>query len=233
MATASVAPTISKSFDYEKLASHVKAIQNQMTEMTNNLATRCKYDKTMQDQLKSRLFLFADPSGNQIYEKFMDHQLLSQVIKYFAKNYLSQYLQKRMHIGTIVEDQIVPLKRADLKSTVSKYPNGFQFVTYSEINVWIGTSDETWSCGLAIKILPNDNIEKIKMRLKNRVQCTRIELRLCTGNYNQYSGKLAWDDAKILQSEDCIFPFQLNDNPYRLMAKIVEETVSDQIFFFN
>ncbi|CAF3862828.1 unnamed protein product, partial [Rotaria sordida] len=117
------------SFVYEDLIFHVQTIQHQMIEIAKYLDDQWKNDKKIREELKSRSITFVDPYGNPITNKYMNHELISTLFKQYKKDYIPKYLQNWVKIGTISENVISPLDDSELQSTVSKYPDGYRFIT--------------------------------------------------------------------------------------------------------
>ncbi|CAF1264644.1 unnamed protein product [Rotaria sordida] len=130
--------TALNSFVYDDLVFHVQGIQHKIVEITKFLDDRWENEKKIENELKSRSLTFIDPYGNLIVNKYMDHQLINTILKKYKKDYISKYLQKWIKIGTMKENVISPLSDYELKSTVSKYADSYQFVTYGEVTVWAG-----------------------------------------------------------------------------------------------
>ncbi|CAF0779739.1 unnamed protein product [Rotaria sordida] len=135
MAAADVISTMSTSFVYEDLVSQVQNIQYQMLQMENILDNQWKTEKKIQNELKSRSLTFIDPYGNRTVNKYMDHESINKVLRKYKRDYVPKYLQEWTKIGTMNENIISSLNECELKSTVSNYVNGHQFITYGEVIV--------------------------------------------------------------------------------------------------
>jgi hypothetical protein len=234
--TSTATPAISAiptSFVYEDLVSHTQAIQRQMIEIIKFLDDRWKNEKKTRDQLKSRSLVFIDPYGNQIVNKYMDHELISTVFRKYKKDYVPRYLHQWIKIGTMNQSNIEPLEKCELQSTVSKYTAGYQFVTYGEVNVWIGSYEYLPPHKFVLKVRLNDTIEKIEMHLKKRHKCTKIELKSCIINQNEKPNTKDWDEGTILKSEDTIMSCQLYQDNCIIMAKLIKDMVNCSFFFFE
>lgn len=140
MTTARIISTMPSSFVHENLVTQVQAIQNQMVEIENILDDRWKNEKKTSDEFKCRSLTFIDPYGNPINDDHMDHELISKIIRKYKKDYIPKYLQQWIKIGTMNENTISSLNDSELKSNVSQYANGYQFITYGEVTVWIRTN---------------------------------------------------------------------------------------------
>jgi hypothetical protein len=136
-----MAVAMPSSFIYEDLVSHVQIIQNQMIQIETILDYRWRNEKRKRDELKSRSFTFIDPYGNRTVKKCMDHEFINKITNEYKRNYVPKYLQQWIQIGTINENIISPLTDSELRSTVSNYVDGCQFIIYGEITVWISSFD--------------------------------------------------------------------------------------------
>ncbi|CAF3766773.1 unnamed protein product, partial [Rotaria sordida] len=145
MTAASVISPMLTSFVYEDLVSQVQNIQNQMFQMENILDNQWKAEKKIQNKLKSRSLIFIDSYGNRTVNKCMDHEPINKVLKKYKKDYVPKYLQAWIKIDTMNEHMISSLNECELKSTVSKYEIGHQFITYGGVIVWVGSYEDPWS----------------------------------------------------------------------------------------
>ncbi|CAF1290077.1 unnamed protein product [Rotaria sp. Silwood1] len=225
MANASAAaidPTVMTSFVYEDLILHIQAIQSQIIEMNKFLDDRWKNDKKINNDVKSRSFTFIDLYGNSTVHKYMDHEQISTVFKKYKKEYVPKYLQQWTKLGKMNDDGILPLNDCELKSTVSEYPDGCQFVSYGEVIVWIGVDERFSSQPLILPVRLMDNMEKIKMQLKNRPRITDIELKSSIINSNTRPNQESWNEGRILKSNDTIISSQLYQENCIIMAKLIK-----------
>ena len=142
MATAAVILTKPVTFVYEDLISHVENIQKELTQMEQILDQKCQTERKVTAELKSRSFNFIDPYGNRIIVKHFDHHSMEKILRRYKKDYVPKYLHQWIKIGNLNENQILPLTDCELKSSVSKYDDGHQFVAYVEVVVWIRTSED-------------------------------------------------------------------------------------------
>ncbi|CAF1015637.1 unnamed protein product [Didymodactylos carnosus] len=62
----------------------------------------------------------------------MDHELISTVFRKYKKDYVSKYLQQWTEIGPMNQNAISPLNDCELKLSVSKFSDGYQFITYGK-----------------------------------------------------------------------------------------------------
>ena len=81
MAAADAVPQMPTSFVYEELISKVQAIQYQIMENAKLIDERLKNENKMQNELKSRSLTFVDPYGNPTVNKYMDHELISEIFR--------------------------------------------------------------------------------------------------------------------------------------------------------
>ncbi|CAF3848745.1 unnamed protein product [Rotaria sordida] len=215
--------TTLSSFIYEDLVLHVQKIQRKIVEITKFLEDQWEYEKKVQNELKSRLLTFIDPYGNSIVDKYVDHQLINTVLKKYKKDYVPKYLQKWIKIGTMKENVISPLSDYELKSTVSKYADNYQFVTYGEATVWVGTYETLSPRVITLRVLFTDSIDKIKLQLKQQQQVTSIELKSLIINENTRPNKESWNEGKTLKLDDTILSCQLYQDNCVIMAKLIKE----------
>jgi len=225
MASADVISTMPTSFVYEDLVSQLRTIQNQMTEMENILEKQWKTDTKIQSELKSRSLTFIDPYGNTTVNKYMDHELISKVIKNYKKYYVPKYLQQWIQIGTMNENRISSLNESALKSNVYTYANDHHFVAYGEVNVWVGTYEDPSIRKIVLRVLLTDNMEKIKMQIKEQRKCINIELKSCTIDQGVKPNSTNWSEGTSLKSDDTILSCQLYQNNCVIMAKITKQKV--------
>ena len=153
---------IPSSFVYEDLVSKVQIIQNQIFSIQDVLTSRWKNEKRKRDELKSRSLVFIDPYGNRIVNKYMDHEFIHTIIQKYKKDYVPKYLQKWIKIGIMKENMISSLNDYELKSTVSYFVNGYEFMAYSEVIVWIEEYDHALFEHIVLRVMVTDSIEKVK-----------------------------------------------------------------------
>jgi hypothetical protein len=213
------------SFVYEDLISHIQTIRNQMFEIENILSNRWKNEKRKRDELKSRSLVFIDPYGNRTVDKYMDHELINNIIRKYKKDYIPKYLQKWIQIGTMNENIISSLNDYELMLTASKYRNGYQFITHSVVTVLINTDEIRRVEQFVLPVLLMDNMDKIKLKIKNRFQYDDMELKLW-----KIKNKI-FDEGTMLKSEDTIMSCQLYEDNCIIMAKIITKKVNCNIFF--
>jgi len=212
-------------FVYEDLVSRVETIQNRTVQIENILADRCKNNKKIADELKSRSLTFIDPYGNHMTNKYFDHELISNVIQKYKKNYVPKYLQSWIKFGTMKENQILPMNDCELKSTVANFENDYQFISYGQVTVWFQGDHNSSQEKLESPVLLMDSMEKIKMQILEQEHFTNIELKLCMINKNKYPEEKNWNEGTILKSEDTIMSRQLYQDNGIIMAKLFKEKV--------
>ncbi|CAF1038619.1 unnamed protein product [Adineta steineri] len=222
MAAADVLSNIPSSFIYEDLVSQVQAIQYQIIEMENSINNQLQIDKKVQNELKSRSFTFIDPYGNRITNNYMDHESISKIIQDFKATYVPKYLQQWIQIGTKNDDIISLLSESRLKSTVSQYENGYEFVSYGEISVFIGKDEDRCPRRIVVNILLMDNIKKMKMRIKQQRRFPDLELRSCIIDPNKRPNITNWKEGAVLKLEETVMSNQLYQNNCVILAKIID-----------
>jgi hypothetical protein len=233
MAATAVVSTKPTSFVYEDLVSQVQAIQYQMLEIENVLDNQWRTEKKIQTELKSRSLTFIDPYGNRTVKKYMDHEPINKIIRNYKKNYVPKYLQNWIQIGNMNDNNISSFKECDLKSSVSKYTDGHQFIAYGEVIVWVGSYEDPWPRKIVLKVLLTDTREKIEMKIKEQRQVTNIELKSCTINQNVKPSIMNWTEGTPLKSEDTIISSQLYQNNCVIMAKIVNTKVNGDLLLHS
>ncbi|CAF4160803.1 unnamed protein product [Adineta steineri] len=233
MAATAVISKKPSSFIYENLVSQVQTIQNQIIEMENTINNQRQTDKKVQNELKSRLFIFTDPYGNRTTNNYMDHQSISKIIRDYKKNYVPKYLQQWIRIGTQNHDIISRLNEDELKSTVSEYENGQEFVSYGEISVFIGIHEKFWPQSIVINMVIMDNIDKMKMRIKQQRRFHDFELKSCIIDPNIEPNITNWKEGEILKLEETAMSNQLYQNNCVILAKVIDNKFdSDRSYDF-
>jgi hypothetical protein len=217
------------SFVYEDLISHVQTMQKQIIKITKFLDNQLKNEGKIQNQLKSRSFIFRDPYGNSIVNRYMDHQLISTVLKIYKNNYIQEYLREYIRIGTMNENHISSLDESQLRSNVFEYDDRYQFVAYVEVIVWIGDYEYLWSEKLILQVLPTCTLTDIKIQIEKSQKYKDIELRLFTINENSKINRINWNEGTPFKSDDTIMSCKLYTNNCVILAK---SNVSDVRFFF-
>jgi len=227
----SISP-LATSFVYEDLIIHVQTIQNQMIEAIKFLDDRWKNEKKVRNQLKSRSLVFIDPYGNQTINKYMDHELISTVFKKYKKEYVPKYLRQWIKIGTMNQNEIVPVNECELRSNVSKYTDSYQFITYGDVTIWVGDYEYLPRLKVVLRVRLSDNMEKIKVYLKEQEKVTNIELKSIIINENVKPNGKDWEEGTILKSEDTILSGQLYKDNCIIMAKTIKDKVNCSFLFF-
>lgn len=225
MASAAVVTKMPTSFAYEDLVSHVQTIQNQKIEAMKYLYQRWTNEKNIQNQLQSRSLTIIDPYGNAFVNKYMDHELISTVLKKYKKNYVPKYLHQWIKFGKMDQNNITPLNECELKLTVEKYADSYQFVAYGEVTVWVAHFERSSFRKLVLRVHLFDNMEKIKMKLKERRVITDVKLKICLTDQNTKPNETDWDEGTTFKSEDTIMSRHLYQDNCIIMAKIIHEKV--------
>jgi hypothetical protein len=230
MAAATVISSISSSFVYEDLVSKVQIIQNQIFNIQHVLNNRWKNEKRKRDELKSRSLVFIDPYGNRAMNKCMDHEFIHIVIQKYKKDYVPKYLQKWIKIGIMKENMILPLNDYQLKSIVSHFVNGYEFMTYGEVTIWMGTYDNALVRKIVKRVMVTDNVKTIEEQLKKGREFDNIELKSCITNAQPNEEN--WNEGTILKSEDTVISCQLYEENCIIMAKVTKVKVNHLLFRF-
>ena len=230
MATVPVIPQLPTSFVYEDLISKSQAIQCQLSEVENVFNDRCKNQTKLPDELKSRTLVFIDPYGNRMADKYMDHELIHKVIKKNNKDYIPKYLHQWIKIGTINNGVISPLSDSELKSMVSHCENGYEFITYGEINVGLEIAGNFLSHKLNIKTLLTDDMNTIRTEIRKHLKFDHAELKYCTMDQNAKPDQELWDQATTLNLNDTILSCKLYQENCIIMAKFFKEQASYNAF---
>ena len=221
------------SFIYEDLVSHVEIIQNQIIQIEKILDYRWTNEKRKHDEIKTRSLIFIDPYGNRTVKRFMDHEYINKITNEYKENYVPKYLQQWIKIGTINENIISSLT-ASSNSTVSNYVDSCQFIIYVQTTVYISCSGIHWLHNFVLPVLLTDNTEYIELRIKQHLQITDMELKLCivTEEKREVSEK-DWDENMVLKSKHTIMSCQLYQNKCVILAKIIRKNVNCNFFSFH
>ncbi|CAF4236080.1 unnamed protein product [Rotaria sordida] len=208
-ASATVLSTNLTSFVYEDLISHVQRIQHQMIENVEYLDNRWKNEIKIREELKSHSITFVDPYGNPITNQYMNHELIGTLFRKYKKYYVPKYLQNWVKIGTVSENVISPLNESELKSSVSKYPNGYRFIMYGELNILIEYREDVPRHKFVLPVLLMDNIEKIKMQIQKLRKLPNIELKSFILDKDSQTNNQNWSKGQTFKSDDTILSCQL------------------------
>jgi hypothetical protein len=226
MAAATVLQNIATSFVYKDLISKVQAIQLQIIESTKFIDEQQQNQKKIQNDLKSRSLTFVDPYGNLTVRKYMDHEMIGTILKKYKTDYVPKYLQQWIKFGTRNKDDILPLGDCEMQSTVSKYPDGHQFITYGKVTVWAGNYQYLKPKHIVFQLLVSDNMEKIKIHLKTCERFLNIELKSIIINQNTPPNNESWNEGKTLSLDDTIMSCQLYQENCIIMAKLITTKVN-------
>ncbi|CAF4871180.1 unnamed protein product [Rotaria sp. Silwood1] len=220
-------------FVYEDLVFHIHAIQHEMFEIIKYLDDRCKNEKNIRKELKSRSITFVDPYGYSITNQYMDHDLISTLLKKYSKNNVPKYLQQWIKIGKMNQNGILPLNDDELKSSVFQYPDGYQFITHGEINILIEYCEDVPSQQLVLPVLLTETIEKIKMQIQNLRKLPNIELKSFILDQDSRTNKQNWNEGKTLKSNDSVLSCKLYQDNCIIIAKILQEKTDSVEFISN
>ena len=216
------------SFVYEDLVSHIQAIHFQMIEGMKYLDNRWNNEEKIHDQLKSHSLSIIDPYGNPMTKQYMDHDLISTVLKNFKKNYVPKYLHQWIQFGHLIGNRIQPLKESNLSSIVAQYRSEYPIITYGEITVWTGDWETVLPYRLSLEARLTDNMANIQMQIKGRTNQTLIELKACIIEKNSRPTQMNWDAGTTLTSEDTIMSKHLYQENCIIMVKVAMEKVNRQ-----
>lgn len=225
MAVATVSSPMPTSFVYDDLVSHVQTIQKQMVEIETFLANQLITNKQLQNELKSRSLTFLDHMGCRTVHTCMDHEQISKIIRTYKKNYIPKYLHKWIEFGTMKKNFISPLTDLQLKSTVSSFGNGQEFIAYGEVVLWVSCEYPVfqWS---TLRVSLTDDMEKIKMKIRKRWPRSDVELKSCMMDGYVTPTENNWSEGTLLQSDDTILSSQLFRKNRLVMAKIINNNVN-------
>ena len=224
--------TNSTSFNYEHLIVHSQTILNQTIERIKHLDQRLNNKKKMEDQLKSHSLTIVDPYGNSITEKYMDHELISAVLKKFKKKYIPKYLHQWIQFGYMIENAIVPMNESQEKLTVAQYENKYPIITYGEVSVWFGDWEIMHSDELVLKTRLTDNMTSIQMQLKTRAKITPVQLKKSIISEESVPNLDTWNKGTILHPEDTFMTGSLYQEHSIIMVRIAVEKVNSRFIFF-
>ena len=161
----------------------------------------------------------------------MDHELITEVIKEYKKDYVPKYLQSWIEIGTLNKNGISPLSKAELKSTVSQYEDGRQFIAYGYVNIWIQYDANIQPLRTVKLVQLMDNMDNIT-QIKHYRQFIPFELKSCLINESKESYEKTWNEGKILKLEDTIMSTQLYQDNCVIMVTINKEKVNYYLLYF-
>ncbi|CAF0758547.1 unnamed protein product [Adineta ricciae] len=204
------------SFVYEDLIRQIQFIQTHIIQLTNYLNDRCQTD------LKSRSFSFSDPFGNEITQKFMDHEIIEIIFKKYVTEYISKHLRPFIKIGKMCHGHIQLMYEHELKFNASQFRDGFQFIACCEITVWVGDYESSICRRVVIPVRLLDSIESVNNGLKIPPKITNVEFKSLRNDRNMKPTRDNWDQGKPLMSSDTIGSSQLYQNDTILMAKLIQ-----------
>ncbi|CAF1060020.1 unnamed protein product, partial [Didymodactylos carnosus] len=225
MAAVATISRVPSSFVYENLVDQVQAIQNHIANFENVLNNKLENEEKKQTQLKCRSITFIDPYGNQMAVEHMDHESISTIVKKYKKNYIPKFLQQWIQVGTMDQDNIVPLTDCQLRSTVGEQENSYRFVTYGELTVWYGSYQNSTSEKRVLNLRLIDSLEKIQMIITQQCPFTNLEVKSHIVNQGATPNKKDWNEGKPLRWEDTIMSGQLYENNCVVMIKDKTEAI--------
>ncbi len=217
------------SFKYENLVSQVQTIQSQTAEIETILQDRCKNNRQIPGDIKSHSFTFLDPYGNRMTKNYFDHQLISQVINQYKKTYIPKYLHSWIRVGTMEDDQIRPFH--DFKSTVSTLTNGYQFITYGQVTVYLKEDDYFYDKKLEVPVLLMDKLEKIKKQIMEQQDLLDVEFKICLLDEEGDINRKDWEKGTRVEPKDTIISCQLFQDHCVIVAEIIKEKVKYLLSF--
>ncbi|CAF4074371.1 unnamed protein product, partial [Rotaria sordida] len=222
-----VKSTETTSFVYQDLIFHVQTIQHQMIEIAKFLDDRCKNQKNIQKQLKSRSITFIDPYGNSITNEYMDHELINILFKKYKKNYVPKYLQQWIKIGTMNQDIISPLDEYYRKLSVSEYSDGYQFITHGELTISIEYREDIAPQQFVLRVLVTDTIEKVKMQIQKLRKLPNIELKsFIVVDQVSRTTTQNWNEGRTLKLDETVLSSKLYEDNCIIIVKVLQETTA-------
>ncbi len=93
--------------------------------------------------------------------------------------------------------------------------------------VWIGRYESLTPQRLILRVLLTDDLERIKLRIKEQQHFTNLELKLSTTDKTNGPTEKDWNEGTLLKSEDTIRSSRLYKNDCIIMAKLIREMVND------
>jgi hypothetical protein len=151
--------------------------------------------------------------------KHFDHELISDVLKKYKKDYVPKYLKQWIQIGT-------------MNQNVFSLSNDYPFIAFGKVTVWIGGYENSSSQPFVLQVLLMDNMEKIKIKVTEREPFTNIQLKSFIKTENVKMNQTVWNEGATLKAEDTIMSSRLYQDNRVIMAKIVKEKVTDRLLFF-
>ena len=207
--SSAVIPGPSGSFVFENLVGHARSIQVQTAEMEKIIEERCRNQRKMPEELKSRSLIFIDPYGNRLSNEYLDHQLIRKVLKKCRKELIPKYLHSWIQIGVRQGEKIEVLQIDQLQSTVADYPDGQEFLTFGEMTIWIGNGEHPALGKLELKLFLMDRMEKVDDAIREYRSFQTVELRLCHLDPSSQPTRTTWNEGKTLNSTETILSARL------------------------
>ena len=216
--SSAVIPGPSGSFVFENLVGHARSIQVQTAEMEKIIEERCRNQRKIPEELKSRSLIFIDPYGNRLSNEYLDHQLIRKVLKKCRKELIPKYLHSWIQIGVRQGEEIEVLQIDQLQSTVADYPAGQEFITFGELNIWFGNSEHPALSRLRLKLSLMDRMEKVHEEIRERRVFQTIEVRLCRVESSTIPTRTTWNEGKTLNSSETVLSSRLFEEHTIIMA---------------
>ncbi|CAF3021849.1 unnamed protein product [Rotaria sp. Silwood2] len=193
-----------------------------MLEISKYLEERWENENTIRKELKTRSITFFDPYKNPITNICVDHELMGTLIRKYKKDYVPKYLQKWIKFGTMAENVILPLYDDKLKSTVSQYPDGYQFITYDELNIHVEYCESIPHQQSVLQVILKDKIENIRIKMQELLKLPNIQLKSFILNRDFQIEKLNRNDGTILKTDDTVMSSKLYQDQFIIIAKILQ-----------
>lgn len=212
--------SVATSFIYEDLVLRLQAIQQQTIDTVRYIDDQCKDKTNIPKELKSRSLTFNDPYGNQITNRYMDHEVISTVFKNFKQEYVPKYLQKWTQFGRVRQDVISPMSEHELIQCVSDYTDGERFVTYGTIPLAIENKNNVHVRLPPLPVLLADTSTKIKKRIKDVIKLHDIELVIFSSNERTSNEVLPF------QPDDTVFSARLYNNDKIILLRCLKAEVN-------
>ena len=230
MASTAILSPMANPFVYEDLVSRIITMQTQINQINQIIDEHSKNDKIIQRQLAARSFVFIDPFGNRMKNRYVDHWAIHKVVQKLKRGFCPKYLQPWVQIGLIKNHGVCPLDENQLKQTVSEYSNEQEFVAFGKIKILMVNERCQLLQEFFRNALLNDTLKKIEMEIRNiRDQIkkkpdsiTKLEIRLCQSNLSDASNEHHWVQGKVCPMDETVFSNRLYETNLWIMARVVE-----------
>jgi len=100
------------------------------------------------------------------------------------------------------------------------------------VTVWIGRYESLPPAKCVLRVLLTDDMEKIKLRIKNGRCFPNVELKLRRENQKNAPIEKDWSEGTMLKSEDTIMSCRLYQDNCTIMAKVIREKVNRCLSYF-